>query len=309
MDTFNCDRLVIFGVGLIGGSLARALRERSAFSGEIVGVDCSARSIERALELGVIDKGAALDSQQSLESVLRSADIVLLAAPVAQTLPLLKRIVPFLEPGTIVTDVGSTKSDAVESARAVLGPYVSQFVPGHPIAGRESSGVDAAMADLYENRNVILCPLSENSPGNVERVAAMWEAAGATVLEMSSAEHDSVLASVSHLPHILAFAFIEQILQSPDAALRFLVAAGGFRDFTRIAAANPEMWRDVCLANRAALLAELDSYVAVLGRLRSAIEAADGVVLEQTFARSRLARTEWQERRDRKASDASAKDR
>jgi prephenate dehydrogenase len=309
MDTFNCDRLVIFGVGLIGGSLARALRERSAFSGEIVGVDRSARSIERALELGVIDTGAALDSQQSLESVLRSADIVLLAAPVAQTLPLLKRIVPFLEPGTIVTDVGSTKSDAVESARAVLGPYVSQFVPGHPIAGRESSGVDAAMADLYENRNVILCPLSENSPGNVERVAAMWETAGATVLEMSSAEHDSVLASVSHLPHILAFAFIEQILQSPDAALRFSVAAGGFRDFTRIAAANPEMWRDVCLANRAAVLAELDSYVAVLGRLRSAIEAADGVVLEQTFARSRLARTEWQERRDRETGDASAKDR
>jgi prephenate dehydrogenase len=309
MDTFNCDRLVIFGVGLIGGSLARALRERSAFSGEIVGVDRSARSIERALELGVIDTGAALDSQQSLESVLRSADIVLLAAPVAQTLPLLKRIVPFLEPGTIVTDVGSTKSDAVESARAVLGPYVSQFVPGHPIAGRESRGIDAAMADLYENRNVILCPLSENSPGNVERVAAMWEAAGATVLEMSSAEHDRVLASVSHLPHILAFAFIEQILQSPDAALRFSVAAGGFRDFTRIAAANPEMWRDVCLANRAALLAELDSYVAVLGRLRSAIEAADGVVLERTFARSRLARTEWQERRDREAGDASAKDR
>ena len=296
---FSFNKLVIFGVGLIGGSLARALRERGEAGGarKVLGVGRSCASTERALELGVIDGTAALNDDASLREALSGADFVLLAAPVAQTQPLLERIAPFLDAATIVTDAGSTKSDVVTAARAALGARIGQFVPGHPIAGREASGVEAALPDLYVGRNVVLCPLPENAPADVERVAAMWRATGALVRNMAPEQHDRVFASVSHLPHVLSFALVEQILNSPDAALKFSFAAGGFRDFTRIAASSPEMWRDVCVANRVALLDELDAYTAVLARLRAAIEAADGAALEAVFARSRVARTEWQEQR------------
>ena len=296
---FSFNKLVIFGVGLIGGSLARALRERDDVAGArtVIGVGRSPASTARALELGVIDGTAALSDDAALSAALAGADLVLLAAPVAQTQPLLERIAPFLDPDTIVTDAGSTKSDVVAAARAALGDRIRQFVPGHPIAGRESSGVDAALPDLYVSRNVVLCALPENPPDTVERVAAMWRATGAAVHAMTPAQHDRVFASVSHLPHLLSFALVEQILNSPDAALKFSFAAGGFRDFTRIAASSPEMWRDICVANRAALLDELDGYTAVLAQLRAAVEAADGAALEAVFARSREARTEWQEQR------------
>ena len=309
MAAFSFNKLVIFGVGLIGGSLARALRERDGVSGArtVVGVGRSAVSTARALELGVIDEAAALDDPIALRAALTGADIVLLAAPVAQTQPLLERIAPFLDAATIVTDAGSTKSDVVAAAHAALGSRVAQFVPGHPIAGRESSGVDAALADLYVDRNVVLCALPENAPRDVERVAAMWRATGAAVHEMSPEQHDRVLASVSHLPHVLSFALVEQILGSPDAALKFSFAAGGFRDFTRIAASSPEMWRDICVANRAALLDELDDYTAVLARLRAAIEAGDGAALEAVFARSREARSGWQAGGGKTGADDASK--
>ncbi|WP_175944625.1 prephenate dehydrogenase/arogenate dehydrogenase family protein [Caballeronia sp. BCC1704] len=300
MAAFTFNKLVIFGVGLIGGSLARALRERAGLAGRVVGVGRSAQSVARAVELGVIDEAAALDDDAALALALRGADIVLLAAPVAQTQPLLARIAPFLDAQTLVTDAGSTKSDVVAAARAALSERVAQFVPGHPIAGRESSGVDAALPDLYVDRNVVLCPLAENASEAVERIAGMWRATGAAVHTMSEAQHDRVFASVSHLPHVLSFALVEQILEAPDAQLKFSFAAGGFRDFTRIAASSPEMWRDVCLANRAALLAELDAYTDVLSRFRAAIDASDGAALEAAFARSRVARTEWQERGGKK---------
>ncbi|WP_244815486.1 prephenate dehydrogenase/arogenate dehydrogenase family protein [Caballeronia sp. Lep1P3] len=296
MAAFTFNKLVVFGVGLIGGSLARALRERAGLAGSVVGVGRSAQSVARAVELGVIDEAAALDDSAALARALRGADVVLLAAPVAQTGPLLARIAPFLDAHTLVTDAGSTKSDVVAAARAALGERVAQFVPGHPIAGRESSGVDAALPDLYVDRNVVLCPLAENAADDVERIAAMWRATGAAVHRMSETQHDRVFASVSHLPHVLSFALVEQILEAPDAQLKFSFAAGGFRDFTRIAASSPEMWRDVCLANRAALLAELDAYTDVLARFRAAIDASDGAALEAAFARSRVARKEWQER-------------
>ncbi|MFP3568866.1 prephenate dehydrogenase [Paraburkholderia sp. SIMBA_030] len=305
---FSFNKLVIFGVGLIGGSLARALRERGEVAGArtVIGVGRSPASTARALELGVIDGTAALNDDAALREALSGADLVLLAAPVAQTQPLLERIAPFLDADTIVTDAGSTKSDVVAAARAVLGARIGQFVPGHPIAGRESSGVDAALPDLYVNRNVVLCALPENAPEAVARVGAMWAAAGAAVHEMTPEQHDRVFASVSHLPHVLSFALVEQILNSPDAALKFSFAAGGFRDFTRIAASSPEMWRDVCVANRVALLDELDAYTAVLARLRAAIEAADGAALEAVFVRSRVARTEWQEQRSAAVAPSDA---
>ncbi|CAN7433859.1 prephenate dehydrogenase/arogenate dehydrogenase family protein [Trinickia sp. LjRoot230] len=298
MDTFSFDRLVIFGVGLIGGSLARALRERGGArrGGVIVGVSRSIASAERALALGVVDEVAALDDDRQLAHALAGADLVLIAAPVAQTAALLARIEPFLGEATLVTDAGSTKGDVVAAARAALGARVSQFVPGHPIAGRESSGVEAALPDLYVGRNVVLCPLPENRPEHVARIEALWRAAGADVRTMDAEQHDRVLASVSHLPHLLSFALVEQIVSEADAALKFSFAAGGFRDFTRIAASSPEMWRDVCLANRGALVDELDAYTGVLARLRAAIVAGDGATIEAVFARSREARTEWQER-------------
>ncbi|AET89827.1 prephenate dehydrogenase [Caballeronia cordobensis] len=305
---FSFNKLVIFGVGLIGGSLARALRERAGLGGSVVGVGRSAASVARAIELGVIDEAAALGDDTALADALAGADVVLLAAPVAQTEPLLARIAPFLDAGTIVTDAGSTKSDVVAAARRALGARVAQFVPGHPIAGRESSGVDAALPELYVDRNVVLCPLPENAADDVERIASMWRATGACVRQMSEAQHDRVFASVSHLPHVLSFALVDQILATPDAELKFSFAAGGFRDFTRIAASSPEMWRDICLANRVALLAELDDYTAVLARFRAAIEASDGAALEAAFARSRVARKEWQERGGIKPSgDVAAK--
>jgi prephenate dehydrogenase len=303
---FSFNKLVIFGVGLIGGSLARALRERAGATGEVVGVGRSMKSVERALELGVIDSAVLLGDDSALKHALRDADFVLIAAPVAQTEPLLRRIAPFLDARTIVTDAGSTKNDAVAAARAALGDRATQFVPGHPIAGRESSGVDAALPDLYVDRNVVLCPLPENTPESVERVAAMWLATGASVHRMSAEQHDGVFASVSHLPHVLSFALVEQILEAPDAALKFSFAAGGFRDFTRIAASSPEMWRDVCIANRAALLTEIDAYTKVLARFRQAIDASDGAALEAAFERSRTARSEWQQGGAIKAADDSA---
>ncbi len=307
MTAFSFNKLVIFGVGLIGGSLARALRERGSSAREgaqVIGVGRSAHSVSRALELGVIDAAATLDDEAALAAALDGADIVLIAAPVAQTLALLERIAPHLGSETIVTDAGSTKSDVIAAARAALGARIAQFVPGHPIAGRESSGVDAALPDLYVGRNVVLCPLEENAPASVERIAAMWRATGAVIGEMPAAQHDRVFASVSHLPHVLSFALVDQILASPDAQLKFSFAAGGFRDFTRIAASSPEMWRDVCLANRTALLAELDGYTEVLARLRAAIDAGDGAALETVFARSRAAREAWQERGGKGAAAA-----
>ena len=310
MTTFTFDKLVIFGVGLIGGSLARALRERGGpeqRAGRIVGVGRTRRSAERAVELGVVDDVASLGDDGEIAAALAGADLVVLAAPVAQTEPLLARIAPLLDARTIVTDAGSTKSDVVAAARAALGERAAQFVPGHPIAGRESSGVEAALPDLYVGRNVVLCPLPENRPADVARIDAMWSATGARVSTMSHEQHDRVFAAVSHLPHLLSFALVERILNAPDAALKFSFAAGGFRDFTRIAASSPEMWRDVCLANRDALVEELDGYTTVLAQLRAAIVAGDGATLEAVFARSREARTQWQERGGRPSGPLAPK--
>ncbi len=287
------NKLVICGVGLIGGSLARALKAAGAVN-EVVGVGRTEASLARACELGVIDRAAT-----SMADAVSGADIVLLAAPVAQTPALLAAIRPHLSGETIVTDAGSTKTDAVAAAHEALGGEAWRFVPGHPIAGAELSGVDAAKVDLYRDRRVVLCPQPANRADDVARVRAMWEATGARVSEMTERQHDRVFASVSHLPHVLSYALIAQILDAPDAALKFGFAGGGFRDFTRIAASNPEMWRDICVANRDALLAELDGYLATLGSLRQLIDAGDGAGLEAVFARTSQARTDWAKQQEK----------
>jgi prephenate dehydrogenase len=279
-------RVVIVGVGLIGGSLALALK-RAGVAGHVVGVGRSAASLERAMALGVIDEAA------SLEAAAKGASLIVLCAPVAQTFALLHALEPHLEPGTIVTDAGSTKSDVIVAAKTALGDKVAQFVPAHPIAGRELSGVEAALADLYVGKNVVLCPLQENARADVAKARAMWEAAGGLCHVMSAVQHDAVFAAVSHLPHVLSFALVAQVANAEDASLKLDFAGGGFRDFTRIAASSPEMWRDICVANKTALLKELATYQTVLAHLKSQIERDDGEGLERIFARASKVRSEW----------------
>jgi prephenate dehydrogenase len=280
------DKVVIIGVGLIGGSFARAMRAAGAVK-TVVGVGRSPQAMARALELGIIDQVAPI------ESAMRGADLVLIAAPVAQTGSILASLLPYLEPGTIVTDAGSTKTDVAASARAALGGRVAQFVPGHPIAGRESNGPDAAIVDLYHGKKTVLTPLAENSPAVVARVAAAWIACGAIIHQLTPQEHDKVFASVSHLPHLLAYALVDDIANKPHAALLFQYAASGFRDFTRIAGSSPEMWRDISLANQSALLGELDAYLAQLTALRGMLAAGDGGAIEGVYANAQQARRRW----------------
>jgi prephenate dehydrogenase len=242
----------------------------------------------RALELGIVDSVA-----ESAQDAMAGADLVLLAAPVAQTGPILQSLLPWLEPGTIITDAGSTKCDVVAAARQVLGERVAQFVPGHPIAGRESNGPDAALADLYRGKKAVLTPLPENAAAIVERVAAAWRTCGAVIHQLAPADHDRVFAAVSHLPHLLAYALVDDIARKPHTDLLFQYAASGFRDFTRIAGSSPEMWRDISLANREALLTELDAYLAQLTTMRSMLAAADGAALERVYANAQRARHEW----------------
>ncbi len=211
----------------------------------------------------------------------------------AQTEKILAALQPHLQAGTVVSDAGSTKTDVVEAARRALGGKLAQFVPGHPIAGRESNGPDAAIVDLYQGKKVVLAPLAENAPADVERVAAAWRACGAIIHRLTPQEHDKVFAAVSHLPHLLAYALVDDIANKPHAELLFQYAASGFRDFTRIAGSSPEMWRDISLANQAALLTELDAYLAQLTGLRARLAAGDGAAIEAVYANAQRARRQW----------------
>ncbi len=280
-------KVCIVGVGLIGGSFALALKKAGCVQ-TVVGVGRRPQTLERALALGIIDVAST-----SIEDAVKEADLILIATPVAQTAALLAAIKPYLQPGTVITDAGSTKSDVVAAARASLGEKIHQFVPGHPIAGREQNGPDAALADLYVGKKVVLTALPENAQEAVERVANAWQQCGALVHHLSAQEHDGVFAAVSHLPHLLAYALVSDIAAKPHAALLFQYAASGFRDFTRIAGSSPEMWRDISLANKTALLAELDSYTAQLGALRSLLVKEDGPAIEAVFGRAQQARHEW----------------
>lgn len=280
-------KIAIFGVGLIGGSFALALRKAGAVE-QVVGVGRTIATLARAKELGIIDVMST-----SVEEALCNADLVLIAAPVAQTGAILASIRPHLQPGTVVTDAGSTKSDVVVAARKALGDKIAQFVPGHPIAGRESNGPDAAIADLYVGKKVVLAALPENTTQDVSRVADAWRQCGAVIHQLTPEKHDRIFAAVSHLPHLLAYALVDDIAKKPHADLLFQYAASGFRDFTRIAGSSPEMWRDITLANQAALLEELDSYTARLTQLRSLLASGDGQAIEAVYANAQHARLNW----------------
>jgi len=284
------DRLALVGTGLIGGSFALALKQAGAVR-EVLGVGRNPARLTVARELGLIDRAA--DWAEAGQ-----ADCILLAMPVGETEAVLDKLAPHLKAGAIVTDAGSTKANVVEVARAALGTRFADFVPGHPIAGSEQSGPGAARADLYQGKRVVLTPQAETRAGAIAMVRTLWEATGAQVETLEAAQHDRIFAAVSHLPHLAAFALVDDLAQRADGDTFFRFAASGFRDFTRIAGSSPEMWRDIALANRGALVAELDAYLASLQVLRSAVSADDAEALLAIFSRARAAREHWLKTQD-----------
>ncbi|MGB5563113.1 MAG: prephenate dehydrogenase/arogenate dehydrogenase family protein [Sedimenticolaceae bacterium] len=280
-------RLAIIGVGLIGGSLARALRSADRV-GEIVGCGRGKANLDLAVELGVIDRYS-----HDISEAVRDADVVFLAVPLGAMRGAFEAMRKALPAHALVTDGGSAKGSVVADCRAVAPGLLPRFVPGHPIAGTENNGVAASFAELYKNRRVILTPLEENSAPAVARVRAMWEACGAEVTEMSVKHHDEVLAATSHLPHMLAFGLVDTLARLKENDEIFRYAAGGFRDFTRIASSNPVMWRDICIANREALGPMLAAFAEEMVELATRIESADGDELLAIFERAKAARDRY----------------
>jgi prephenate dehydrogenase len=278
------NRLALIGVGLIGGSLARALRDAGHVR-EVVGYGRGLANLQRAVELGVADR-----VETSLSAAVRDADMVVLATPVGSMAGILGAIATYLAKDAVVTDVGSVKGTIATAARTELGERLSGFVPGHPIAGTERTGVEASYSSLFVGRRVVLTPLPETSVEALTRVRAMWQAAGAEVVSMSVEHHDAVLAATSHLPHLLAYALVDMLARLDDSREIFAHAAGGFRDFTRIASSDPVMWRDISLANREAIVNMLKQYRSGLDGLIKAVTAGDGTKLQNLFARAKAAR-------------------
>ena len=291
-------KITIAGVGLIGGSFALALRS-AGVKAELVGIGRDPDVMQQALELGIVDRVA-----ENAADAYSGADLILIAAPVAQTGVILSQILPFLGPNTVITDVGSTKADGVAAARLVMGERIGQFVPAHPIAGRELNGPAAAISDLYAGKKLVITALPENPEASVSLVEDLWKICGAQIHFLSPEAHDAVFASVSHLPHLLAYALVDEVSQRDNADTLFQYAASGFRDFTRIAGSSPEMWRDIAMANREALLHELDAYIANVTATRTALAERDADSLLRTFSRAQSARQRWIE-----AIEAAEKDR
>lgn len=277
-------RLGLIGVGLIGGSLAAALRAAD-YVGEVVGYGRSLANLEDATRLGLID--AALPSP---EAVAREADVIVIAVPVGGITASLAQIAGSIPAHAIVTDVGSVKRGVVEAARDVLPANFRRFVGGHPIAGTERSGAVAARADLFHGRRVVLTPDADTDADAIAQVQAMWRAAGAEVAHMPATEHDRILAASSHLPHALAYALVDMLVRMDEHRAVFDCAAGGFRDFTRIAASDPTMWRDIFVANADHVVALLRQYQDEIETLAQAIERGDTQWLVDTLTRAKLAR-------------------
>ncbi|OGA59329.1 MAG: prephenate dehydrogenase [Betaproteobacteria bacterium RIFCSPLOWO2_12_FULL_65_14] len=281
------ERVAVIGVGLIGGSFALALKQAGACA-QVVGAGRNAENVRLAQERGILDSVAP-----DAVAAAHGADLVLIAAPVAQFAKIFREIAPVLGPKALVTDAGSTKRDVIAAARSSLGRKIAQFVPAHPIAGAEKSGAAAASAELFRGKRVILTPLAENTDSSVRKVDAAWSACGARITRMEPEAHDALLAAVSHLPHLLAFALVHEIAGRENSAELFSFAAGGFRDFTRIASSHPEMWRDICSANTDHLLIELSRFEKRLAKVRALLEQRDAAGLEKLFAEARAARDKW----------------
>jgi len=291
------NKLAIIGVGLIGGSLARALRHAKACD-QIMGFGRNRDHLKKAVELGVID-----DFSTQLERVVREADVVVLATPLKTTESLLREMRPLLKENVVLTDVGSAKTCVIEDAKGALGDFLPRFVPGHPIAGTEKSGVEASFAELFEDHRVILTPLPETAVDALQQVTAMWESVGAEVTHLSAEHHDEILAATSHLPHLLAYALVDCLAGMRDRDEIFEFAAGGFADFTRIASSHPEMWHDICFSNRRQLLAVFDDFNSRLQTIRRAIEQGDSETLLNIFTRAKQSRDRFTDNRKKVPHD------
>ena len=279
-------KLVIIGVGLIGGSLAIALRNARVVE-SIVGCGRSEENLERGLQLGVIDSYST-----EVAHAVKDADMVFIAVPLGAMKKVFRQLHGHLPANAIVTDGGSAKASVVQDWIEVFGDD-AQFVPGHPIAGTENSGVEAALPDLYRNRRIIVTPTATTIESHLKQVTQMWEACGAEVSLMSVEHHDQVLAATSHLPHMIAFGLVETLAELEEHTEIFKYAAGGFRDFSRIASSNPEMWRDICLSNGPALSAVLDNYIEHLQAMNALIKASDGEALLKSFRVAKQARDDY----------------
>ena len=277
-------RLCIIGVGLIGGSLARALREAGEV-GEVIGCGRGEANLQAAVRLGVVDR-----YETDPAHAVAGADVVVVAVPLGAIAAVLRSIVPHLAPEAVVTDVGSAKGSVVEDVARIYGGIPPRFVPGHPIAGTENSGVEASFATLFQRRRVILTPLAETAATAHHLIQQMWELTGAEVVDMGVHHHDAVLAATSHLPHLLAYTLVDTLARLDDRAEIFRYAAGGFRDFTRIASSDPTMWRDICAANREQLLEMIALFNADLAQLAEAIRHDDHAAILATFQRAKRAR-------------------
>jgi prephenate dehydrogenase len=286
MSTNQLGVVSIVGVGLIGASLGLALKGAGVVH-EVIGVGRSSANLDQAKKMGAIDRVA------DLAEAVQSSQWVVLCVPVAQMRSIFAQLEPHLGSNTLITDAGSTKCDVILAAKEVLGKKVCQFVPAHPIAGGAQHGAAAARADLFQGKQTIICQLQENSAADVALVEEFWKALGSNIKRISAVQHDAIYAAVSHLPHILSYALMASVLNSEDAEQKLGHAGAGFRDFTRIAASSPEMWRDICIANKQAILKELDQYLSITQRLREMIAKEDANGLEKVFQKASQARQKW----------------
>ena len=291
LPTPQIKNLLLVGAGLIGGSLTLALKNAGVVH-NVIGIGRRIEVMQHAVELGLIDHFVQPNTAEYADAV-RSADVIVLAMPVGQTQAVLRDLLPYLSEHTILTDAGSTKQSVYDDALAVLGERVHQFVLAHPIAGREVNGPQAALADLYVNKKIMVCPMAHNTPEQISTVVGMWQATGGLVYELPLAAHDAIFAAVSHVPHVLAYALMNHVADSNLSDDKFAMAGAGFRDFTRIAAASPEMWRDVCLNNREAILHDLDLYLVHAQQLRDKIAASNGEAILSEFTRASEKRLAW----------------
>lgn len=283
--------LTVIGVGLIGGSFARAIRAAGMVE-HITGCGRNIHNLERAVELGVID-----DFFLDIEDAVKNADLIFIATPVGAFQNIMAQVKASMKETAIITDAGSTKSSVIKAAEAVFGEIPENFVPGHPIAGTENSGVEASFVELYQEHRVILTPLVETNHFAVELVSDLWRSTGAKVVIMEAQHHDLVLAATSHLPHLLAFSLVNTLTTLDEKEEIFENAAGGFRDFTRIASSDPSMWKDICIANKDALLAHLDHFSHDLHQLRTALKKSDGQYLKEIFVRAKQSRDDFVDKR------------
>lgn len=281
------NRLCIIGVGLIGGSLARALKKAGAVA-EVVGAGRDVAHLEKAKALGVIDR-----FETGISQAVKGCDMVVLAVPLGAMQTVFEQIAPVLTEEMIITDVGSAKGSVIKAAEKAFNNIPATFVPGHPIAGTEKNGVEASFAELYENRRIIITPLAISSISAISKVRDMWQACGAEVVETSIEHHDEVLAATSHLPHMLAYSLVDTLAKMDEKKEIFDFAAGGFRDFTRIASSDPDMWHDICISNKDALVMMIKKFSDDLQLLTKAIETNDSVYLKETFSRAKKARDEF----------------